>query len=88
MRECLACSRKQGIQLIKGTVYECPKCGCLFSDGMYLGDYYEYVLPYMTTEDVPPERQRHYDFICLGSKGIERRHGWFDPWTKRIVQIG
>jgi hypothetical protein len=69
-------------------VYECGACEAVFSNNMYLGESYEIVLPFMTSEDVPQDRQRYFDFTCLGSKGITRRHGWFDVETKRIVQVG
>jgi len=68
-------------------VFECVQCGAVYGS-CYLGESYEFVMPYMTTESVPSERTRYYDFECLGSGGITRRHGWFDPATKRIVQVG
>ena len=85
--KCPACNRMKGI-IREGKIFRCPKCEAIFSDNIYLGESYEYVLPYFVKEEPPPERIRYYDFICLGSAGVERRHGWYDTETKRIVQVG
>lgn len=53
---------------------------------MYLGESYEIVLPQWDSEKSPVEIP--YDLVVLGSNGIERRHGWFNPATKRITQTG
>lgn len=66
----------------------CTECGGLISENIYLGDSYKYVLPFMTKEKIEPENTRYYDFTCLGSSGITRRHGWYDPKSKLIVQVG
>ena len=42
------------MRLIKNCVYECPGCGCVFGQ-CYLGESYNYVLPYMARIEVPPE---------------------------------
>jgi len=68
-------------------IYECRTCGAIHGT-CYLGESYEIVLPYMTDKPVPPEKTRYFDFITLGSKGVERRHGWYDPETRLVVQIG
>ena len=68
-------------------IYKCSICGAIY--GMcYLGQSYEFVLPYMTEDDVPPEETSYYDFTCIGSKGVTRRHGWYQPSTRLIVQVG
>ena len=85
--KCPSCSRIKGIRVIRDLVYECPECGCVFGS-CYLGESYNYVLPYWSKSDVPEENIRPYDLTCIGSEGITRRHGWFDPETKRIVQTG
>ena len=91
--KCPACNRQRGIKEVKpmAWVYECPRCGAIFNDRphLYLGESYEYVLPYWAKEDVPVEQLRHYDFTCLASGNkIVRRHGWYDPETKLIHQTG
>lgn len=68
-------------------VYECAKCGAIYGE-CYLGESYEFVLPYFDETTPDPKDVRYYDFVCLGSDGITRRHGWYNPQTKRIVQVG
>lgn len=84
--------KQQGVQM-----FECGRCRALYGT-LYLGDSYAYVLPYFVTpareREIQAEQQagadpvRYYDFECLGSSGIQRRHGWFDAKTRRIVQVG
>jgi hypothetical protein len=86
--KCPACSGgSKPIGGAAGLIFKCLKCGAIHGQ-CYLGESYEHVLPYMTKEDVPPERTRYFDFTCLGSAGVTRRHGWYEPATKRIVQVG
>ena len=86
--ECRACSGKMFEKKYNGTV-QCKRCGAIQNDGpMYLGDSYAHVLPYFDTEGCKPEEERYFDFTCLGSKGITRRHGWYNPETRRITQVG
>ncbi len=68
-------------------VFECKRCGAIHGT-CYRGDSYTLVLPYWAMHDVPPERCRYFDLDTLGSGGIERRHGWFDTESRRIVQTG
>ena len=84
---CPACNGKRRKPTDSTGVFECRRCGALYGD-CYKGDSYALVRPHMTTQDVPPERCRYFDFTVLGSDGISRRHGWFDPETRLIVQIG
>lgn len=86
--ECPACSNKRGNKPDSNRVYTCKRCGAIFSSNIYLGDSYTYVLPYMAKQEVAPEQLRYYDLTCLGSEGIQRRHGWYDPDTKLIHQVG
>jgi hypothetical protein len=47
------------------------------------------VLPYFDPDpNVGPLTIRYYDFTTLSSQGIGRRHGWYNPATKLIVQTG
>jgi ribosomal protein L37AE/L43A len=87
-RRCPACLHVAGTSPDPKGVYTCRKCGGIFADNIYLGESYEYVLPHLETEDVAPEETRYFDFTCLSSKGIVRRHGWYNTVTRRIVQIG
>ena len=84
---CPACGgRKRRKTEIPG-VYECmrKKCKAIFGK-CSLGESYKLVLPYFTTEE--PTETRYFDLYCLSSKGVIRRHGWYDPVTKKIVQLG
>jgi hypothetical protein len=84
---CPGCSGKG--KLVKGTsqIYKCRKCKGIFGT-CYLGESYSYVLPYMSKVEPPAENLRYFDFECLGSQGITRRHGWYDSQTKLVVQTG
>lgn len=84
---CPACNGKRRNPTAHPMVFECRRCGAIYGD-CYKGESYEIVLPYMAEAEVPPERCRYYDLTVLGSDGITRRHGWFDPDSRRIVQIG
>lgn len=84
---CRGCGSKRGQKEIESQIYQCGKCGAIYGT-TYLGDSYKYVLPNMTSRVVFPEDLRYYDFTCLSSKGIIRRHGWYDVTSKLIVQVG
>lgn len=67
-------------------VHECPKCKAVFGT-CYLGESYSIVKPWMS--DRPDmDGARYYDFTVLTGNGIDRRHGWFDPDTRLILQVG
>lgn len=68
-------------------IYECKECGAIHGT-CYLGESYGIVKPYMTADKNADERARYFDFITLGSAGVGRRHGWFDPQTRLITQVG
>ena len=87
MEKCRACNNDRRNKQIGIDVYQCGKGGAVFGTCL-LGGSYRFVLTYFSKEDVPLERTRCYDFTALGSEGIDRRHGWFDPETKLIVQVG
>jgi hypothetical protein len=83
---CPACSHKSAVE-VQGRIYRCAKCEGIYGS-CYLGDSYAYVLPFMAQQPVPAEQLRYFDFSFVGSKGPGRRHGWYDPATKLIHQIG
>lgn len=68
------------------TVKTCLACKAVYGE-LYLGDSYAVVEPYWDKETEPVET-RYFDFTCLGSAGVTRRHGWYNPATKRITQVG
>jgi ribosomal protein L37AE/L43A len=83
---CPACSHTLAFH-VEGRIYRCAHCEAIYGD-CYLGDSYKYVLPLWTSQEVPSERLRYYDFTCLGSQGVSRRHGWYDTESKCVVQVG
>lgn len=87
--ECRCCSNRKGNRERRTHpgVYDCAKCQAVFGT-CRLGDSYAIVLPRMTAADVPAEQTRYFDFSYWGSQGTGRRHGWYDPETKLITQIG
>ena len=85
--KCPACSSTKRTAVKDGMVYTCDHCGAIYGF-CSLGDSYEFVLPYMAKSDVPPEQQQYFDFTCLSSKGLMRRHGWYDKVSKLITQVG
>lgn len=86
--ECRACSNVRGNkETATRGVYVCAKCSAVFGT-CYLGDSYALVTPYLSNVLVRPEDQRYFDFTTLGSAGVGRRHGWFDPITKLMTQVG
>lgn len=65
----------------------CRRCNAIFGQ-MYLGDSFTLVLPFFTKRTVPDSEARYFDFVTVGSEGVSRRHGWYDPETRGVVQIG
>lgn len=84
---CPACNHKGQEETEVVTVSRCTRCGAIYGT-CYKGEAYGLVKPYMTTEDVPDERLRYFDFTMLGSDGVTRRHGWYDIKTRLVVQTG
>jgi hypothetical protein len=87
MEKCRGCNNAKGNKRIGAGVYQCGKCGAVYGT-CYLGDSYEYVRPRFSAVEPLPGRERYFDFTTLGSGGIGRRHGWYDPDTRLITQIG
>jgi hypothetical protein len=83
---CPACSGKR-LRKVSGhvSVFECVRCEALFGT-CYLGESYELVLP--RWHRGPETKPRYYEFTTLGSEGVGRRHGWFEPTTRCITQTG
>jgi hypothetical protein len=88
---CPACNNTRGNKRYDETniglteVYRCKKCGAVFGR-CYLGDSYRIVLPYWHDGDA--DETFYYDLETVGSRGVERRHGWAHKGTRRIVQVG
>lgn len=85
---CPACGKKNNqIEIQSCRVYECGKCHAIYGT-LSKGDSYTYVRPFWHDGESKPDDERYYNFVCLGSEGISRRHGWFNTISKRIVQVG
>ncbi len=92
-RACPCCSgKKLGT---RGRAHVCKACGAVFGV-MGLEESYRIVTPKFQDFAALPggaesvcREQRYYDFTCIADTGaIERRHGWFLPRTRCIVQVG
>lgn len=89
MPACPACSCERGHRLVRfPRVFSCGSCEGLVGDAGYLGDSYGLVSPHWAPADVDSGRTRYFDLVALGSEGLVRRHGWFDPTTRRVTQVG
>lgn len=82
-----SCTRIKQEPNPRRTLYTCTKCHALFAEGLYLGESYEIVKPFLVDEE-PGDQIRYFDFTCLGSRGIVRRHGWYRPADGMLVQVG
>ena len=68
----------------------CKKCKAIHGS-TYLGGVSSVVKNAFAPADLMPvaeARAVHYDITCLGSQGIKRIHGWFDPVTGYVTQVG
>lgn len=84
--ECPMCDAQEGWTTLSAGVVECDQCHALH--GMcYLGDSYALVKPFMS-DRTDMEGARYFDLSCVGSAGITRRHGWYDPKTLLVLQAG
>lgn len=85
---CPSCGSSRDSRQVVGRsqLYVCGRCGSLHGTA-YLGESYEFVLPYMTSS-VEGVAEFPYDLVTLGSRGVERRHGFYQPSTKLITQVG
>lgn len=85
---CRLCGSKRAHTTQVARVYECAKCGAI-SGECYKGESYRLVGAHF---DAPgacaPDQERYYDITTLGSDGVNRRHGWFNPATRLITQVG
>lgn len=71
------------------TTGTCKGCGGLISTGIYLGDSFTLVKSqYHPDANFPMDKARYFDLTCVGSAGVVRRHGWYDPKTRQVVQEG
>lgn len=93
---CGGCSATTGTKepgVVGAEIYRCGGCGGLVGS-CYKGDSYGLVRPYFVSAQraaeftAAEEAGRYYDLQVLGSDGVSRRHGWYDPETRGIIQVG
>lgn len=85
---CPACSHTRiYLDSVQPGVHQCVACEAIFADMIWLGRSYELVAPRFDPNP-NPETERYFDFTCVSSKGIVRRHGWFNPETRLLTQVG
>ena len=87
---CPACScRDIECDVVRFNVHRCAACEAIFANTITLGDSYSIVQPsWDDNPNLPVGTERYFDFTCLSSKGIVRRHGWYNPTTGKITQVG
>lgn len=69
----------------------CRKCDALYTPTgrtILLGDSYGLVRPQWDPSPENMDGARYFDFMTLGSEGLRRRHGWFRPSTRLLLQVG
>lgn len=85
-KQCPACLGRRSRVSEKGPqLRECLRCECLFGTA-YLGESYAIVKPQMKAANGC--REVPFDIETLGSRGIGRRHGFYDPTDGLITQVG
>lgn len=84
---CGACSGRV-VDLDLFGVGTCEDCGGLNgTEPIAKVKSFDYVRSTMRAGEV--EDQRYYDLVVFGSDGkLRRRHGWYDPKTREITQVG
>ena len=86
---CPACSSTSSRAHERSGVRVCAACSCVFTERpIWRGDSFEIVLPAWDETDPALVEERPFDLTVVGSDGLERRHGWFNPATRRITQTG
>jgi hypothetical protein len=85
--ECPACSGRLHRDHEKVTgVSVCKRCGAVH------GQCWKGNSPVLLVWDAPdacrPEEQVFFDLTLVGSAGVEHIHGWFNPATRKVTQVG
>ncbi len=84
--KCSACNGR--LVATEKRLYSCASCDGLHGT-CYLGEFYSIVGTKFHSGPEPDQSEwRYYDLTCLGSKGVERFHGWYHPKTRTILQTG
>ena len=87
---CPACSSRDNLEHSNAALASCGRCGALFTTRpIPAGDSYALVAPRWATDPAADSRARYFDLDVLQGDGtVSRRHGWFDPETRLVTQVG
>ena len=90
---CSACSGQLVNSDLHHAVQECKDCGAIISSGISRGDVARFVnlTPWDQIDGAQPfsNSLRFFDFTILNGNGsVNRVHGWFNHFSKKVVQIG
>ena len=88
---CPACSSTKSLDSSKtglpSGVSRCGSCGAEYTTRpIYRGDSYTVASPHW--HEGEDGETFYFDLDVIGSQGPERRHGWANKTTRRIVQTG
>jgi hypothetical protein len=83
MKICPACGEiEKKIISIQDHIYICRACECLYGTPILEASFL-YVQPNFTPVW---KEKKPFDLRCLGEKSVVRRHGWYDPYSKKIIE--
>jgi PHP family Zn ribbon phosphoesterase len=90
---CSACSGRLVDSDLHHAVQECAECGAVLSSGISRGDVSRFVnlnkWDALNASRPFSDSLRFFDFTILNGNGtVNRVHGWFNHFTKNIVQVG
>lgn len=83
---CPACGSTRMAGTDRVQLSTCRKCSAIFGGPIYLGDSYAIAGPGLHAETGAPTR--YFDLMVIGSAGVQRRHGWVEVGSTRVVQVG
>ncbi len=81
--ECVACS---GALVGTGAVRTCSRCGGVHVEGVTLAEALKVVNFAKLAKQAPEER--YFDVTYSNAGETHRVHGWFNPETREMTQIG
>ena len=90
--ECPACSGRRHVHVgVNGrtfpSLYSCERCGCVHGSG-YKGDVLSVVLVGTLRGESASGESLPFNVEMVGSDGVTRSHGWFDPVDGVVHQYG
>ena len=89
MMNCSACNGRLVDSDLHHAVQECAECSALVSSGISRGDVSRFVHLNRWDAASRPDSLRFFDFTILNGDGtVNRVHGWFNDFSKNIVQVG